>query len=309
MKKLGICLAFMICFSAFGYAKAEKATDECAAYTMESVLVNPDEYQGAWTWVTGYVNIRQNGIAIYYSQRDYVYETKECAIWLPEREEICVKDYVEMAQLKEGRNECVPIQFTKTAEKSEYGAVGRYLKMKRTAVDDISLTMSLDEKIEGTDARLFEKTEGETAGGKVSIYRVLGKPWAYHGKEIETECIRDTQERLFPNVQARQETGGKGIQPADTLAGSYKIDGEAVGSYWPDYETYCEKMVSQYGWGKDEYYKFGAIGAENYRILVHCKLYFSQNDRENRALFPIYQLMNMQVHEKDEAAFLDLVQR
>ena len=38
MKKLGICLAFMICFGAFGYAKAEKATDECVAYTMESVL-------------------------------------------------------------------------------------------------------------------------------------------------------------------------------------------------------------------------------------------------------------------------------
>ena len=127
-KKLALLFAVILCTSCTCGANASEDTKQMYQYPIESIIANPDEYRGVFVEVMGYVSIKEDGIALYYSKRDYKYETNECAIWLPEREDMSVEKYAREMDLEEGRQADIFIGIEDYELGGEYAAVGTYLK-------------------------------------------------------------------------------------------------------------------------------------------------------------------------------------
>ena len=132
--------------------------------------------------VMGYVSIKEDGIALYYSKRDYKYETNECAIWLPEREDMSVEKYAREMDLEEGRQADIFI-----------GIEGLRIGRRICGCRDIS------KKDQDKEGYLLE---GQRYKNKppmmqvyrqeeeVSMYRVMARPWDYYGRTIWMECVK-----------------------------------------------------------------------------------------------------------------------
>ena len=90
-----MALACMVIFSlCMPVAKMESKTggdtdnNDDGGYMFETILSRNEDIQGRPTYIEGYYKLYDDGLALYYSKQDYLYDTRENAVWLPER-----KDY------------------------------------------------------------------------------------------------------------------------------------------------------------------------------------------------------------------------
>ncbi len=132
--------------------------------------------------VMGYVSIKEDGIALYYSKRDYKYETNECAILATgtrgyERRKIRTGDgsgrrkasrYLYRDRgLRIGRRICGCRDISKKDQDKEgYLLEGQRYKNKPPMM------------------QVYRQEE------EVSMYRVMARPWDYYGRTIWMECVK-----------------------------------------------------------------------------------------------------------------------
>ena len=102
-RRIGIMmLACMVVFSLYmptakmGPEIGEEV--ECidgGGYTFETILSGNQKTIGRVTSIGGYYRLYDDGMALYYSREDYIYDTKENAVWLPERKDFSLKAMVQ----------------------------------------------------------------------------------------------------------------------------------------------------------------------------------------------------------------------
>ena len=268
-------------------------------YPIESIIANPDEYRGVFAEVTGYISIKEDGIALYYSKRDYEHETKECALWLPERRDMSVQKYAREMELKEGRQASIFVGIENDELEGEYAAIGTYLK------EDQDKEGYLREGKRYKNKPAMRQVDRQEE--KVSIYRVMGRPWDYYGRTIWIECVRSTHDCLYPNnelkLDSEREAGIVGAD-ADVVKGEMIYhyisgeDDEEIGAY-----EYEQKLRDRYGLGQSN--SLGAISGIGCRIHVECKIYLEAMG-DFRCISQsglLYQEKDLVIDEKDLPRF------
>ena len=77
----------MMCFQMPETGYAEKIDySKMNMYAMETIIAQPEKIENEWVCLSGYAKFEENGMALYKTEKDYKYDTKENAVWLPERE-------------------------------------------------------------------------------------------------------------------------------------------------------------------------------------------------------------------------------
>ena len=83
----------MMCFQIPGTGYAEKIDySKMNMYAMETIIAQPEKIENEWVRLDGYAKFEENGVALYKTEKDYKYDTKENAVWLPEREEASIEE-------------------------------------------------------------------------------------------------------------------------------------------------------------------------------------------------------------------------
>lgn len=269
---------------------AEEEQKGTYSNTIESVIANAQAYKGTCSFLHGYPKIKENGIAFYYTRRDYLYDTNECAIWLPERKDLSLDEFVRKQEVKEGELTYLWVGITRIENVKGYVAEGEYLQSAQEKKYEVAPKM--------------EKRVNVTPGEKVSIYRLLGEPWAYDGCNVMVEGIQDTSQRVFANKQSLDEKG-----TSLRIVDGESANGDMMVPLWPDGDTYFKKLGDKYGLNEDEYVMLGAINGEKYRVFIQCNFFFqSVRDYEGRPDARVsYQATDMTVHEKDMTAYKKLI--
>ena len=302
-KKLALLFAVILCTSCTCGANASEDTKQMYQYPIESIIANPDEYRGVFVEVMGYVSIKEDGIALYYSKRDYKYETNECAIWLPEREDMSVEKYAREMDLEEGRQADIFIGIEDYELGGECAAVGTYLKKDQDK--EGYLMEGQRYKNKPPMMQVYRQEE------EVSMYRVMARPWDYYGRTIWMECVKDTGGTLYPNNELKTDSERDiGIVGANMDI----VDGKPINLYISkddeeiDGDIYGRKLMDRYG--LEESHELGAIGAIGCRFQIECKIYleamgdFSCISRSGL----LYQEKDLVIDEKDLDKFYAVVE-
>lgn len=178
-----MALAFMVPTCAFA-SEEEKA----AEYPMEGILAGTRNLENTWISTWGVYHFVEDGIELYYSWQDYRYEIKENAIWLPERDDYPLEDYLRDMKITKEEWEGYGAEMVciiKPLENGEYGAEGYYINEK----EGHTINGAKDKIFEGR--KIQEEQAPYTADGvdkpaiEVSYYRLMGDPWTYDGKRIK----------------------------------------------------------------------------------------------------------------------------
>ena len=68
-----------------------------SGYTFETILSGNEVVIGIPSYVKGYYRLYEDGMALYYSREDCVYDTRENAIWIP-RERTILRKMIKSAR-------------------------------------------------------------------------------------------------------------------------------------------------------------------------------------------------------------------
>ena len=105
-----MALACMVIFSlCMPVAKMESKTggdtdnNDDGGYMFETILSRNEDIQGRPTYIEGYYKLYDDGLALYYSKQDYLYDTRENAVWLPERKDYPLEKMMAYEQACAGR--------------------------------------------------------------------------------------------------------------------------------------------------------------------------------------------------------------
>lgn len=172
----------------YGFAQPEK-TEYPEEYPMETILGQARSLENIWIETLGVCHFEENGIELYYSWRDYKYDIKENAIWLPEREDYPLKEYMRdrdnldkiSPDITESEGVGMTIELILKPEgNKEYAAEGYYVIGAREKEDKVFEGRKALEKREEKYTHKISETPTE-----VSYYRLLGNPWEYDGKRVK----------------------------------------------------------------------------------------------------------------------------
>ena len=76
-------------------------------YTFETILSGNEIVKGVPMSMKGYYRLYDDGMVLYYSREDYIYDTRENAIWLPERKDYSLEEMIQKEQEYLPRNNSV----------------------------------------------------------------------------------------------------------------------------------------------------------------------------------------------------------
>mgnify|MGYP000009487444 CR=1 FL=1 len=270
-----------------------------SGYTFETILSGNEVVIGIPSYVKGYYRLYEDGMALYYSREDCVYDTRENAIWIPEREDYPLEKMIKSAReslLLEGNEPITAavIIINELRNANGYAAVATYVNWDDSGSDPVY------QKAKFEKARKYVKYDSEEINKepiKVSFYRLLGDPWQYNGKKIQVECtsgdfitatkVSTTKVGEIFNFQLDGEKVWKGI------AKKYDPDGDK------DY-----KYVQSVAYNKK--YRVKITGMFYLYWLAEIDYWIEDSDEDERGPWIKkyrYEMVDMEVHEKDRESF------
>ena len=181
LKKWGwIGIAICLFLPASGYAKNDAKNYNSNIpnnYAMETILAQPDKLENEWVRLVGYAKFEEDGIILYYTERDYRYDTKENAIWLPERPERPIEKYFgDMNEINDGEVLFIDAVIL-PKENTTYAVEALYV------IDDEDEVWENAEPLP-TKIKKYDREEENEKAQRISIYRLLGDPWSYDGEKV-----------------------------------------------------------------------------------------------------------------------------
>ena len=272
--------------------KAE-SMDVPAEYSFETILANGNKIENEFVFFGGYPKIEEDGIAVYYSMQDYLYGTKENAIWLPERKDLPLKEYVEQENILNGERTGFYTLILKSG-KSDYPIGGMYLLAEEKNQGKMLL------KKEPSPAReLYDRNYEEEQAQSVSAYRLLGNPWAYDGRKVKIEAYLGSEGVLYINKE--EYNTGKLLQ-IEYLNGKdilELLEEKEAPKVWE--EAFQE--YKKYGIENPYALSVGAIGSKARLYMENMfYMYSSRRDEAGQKYEKInyeYQCRKIRIHEKD----------
>ena len=311
-KQIGIaCMALILAFS-LGLQKAKMGPeigadseyDDGCGYMFETILAGNDIVRGEFFILNGYFRLYENGIALYYSKQDYIYDTRENAIWMPEREDCplneIIKKMEEESKITTDNNGIqmitfLPLVVENLGEKSEYAAIATYI----VGYDDYEQDPEF-QKIKLEKAKeevIYDKKELEKEAIKVSFYRLLGDPWRYDGKKVQIECNMQGESLSAVSSEITEKNGSKIAQIFD-----YLVDEKEV---WIN-------IMKKYEFIGDLYYTSAIFGGDRCRVEGTVMFYvywlnegvywpgeeFLEESKPWVRKY-CYELLDLNIHEKD----------
>ena len=312
MKRFATVLVGCICAQLIGIGGALAAADEKGTYICdlpgEQIITSPQQVDGYVTRVSGIVDIKEDGFAVYYSTQDYEYETKENAIWFPEREDYPLKKFLEdNPEIKQGEIlqylDCV----INGQRQDGYAAAAIYLNQDDGLLekDDAYKQAKKDHLKPG---KRYDREQEKKEAIEVSYYRLQGNPEQYDGKKVKVEVVFQSSEDAV--VSANRETlKFRGIWQEDYVNDEFIEEDymEAWAKLSEEYRQYSEtgsKMI----WGI-------GIASKKMHVDITCMYYMYYDVRKDYVQFigyggisPSYALKRLEVHEKDRGKLIQLLE-
>lgn len=253
----------MMCFQIpeTGYAE-DIDYNKMNMYAMETIIAQPEKIENEWVRLDGYAKFEENGVALYKTEKDYKYDTKENAVWLPEREEASIeKRFGGPEKQIDGSAWAISAVIQPVKKDSPYAAEAMY-------VIDESDKIWQNAKPQPEKRKKYNRENEKEEAERVSIYRLLGDPWSYDGKKV---CV---------DVRGAHE-GGYNFSSEDrylTLEWTDNVYGE-----WLDFDAAWKEIVEEYK--QDERFKNTDADVQFY---VECAAYLTMAQMETEMMFYMY---------------------
>lgn len=313
-KHFAMVLVGCICAQLIGIGGALAAADEKGTYICdlpgEQIITSPQQVDGYVTRVSGIVDIKEDGFAVYYSTQDYEYETKENAIWFSEREDYPLKKFLEdNPEIKQGEIlGSLSGLFGVINEQKEngYAATATYLNLDELSYDNAYKRAKKEHLKPG---QRYDRQEEKKDAIEVSYYRLQGNPEQYDGKKVKVEVVFQSSEDAV--VSANRETlKFRGIWQEDYVNDEFIEEDymEAWAKLSEEYKQYSEtgsKMI----WGI-------GIASKKMHVDITCMYYMYYDVRKDYVQFigygeisPSYALKRLEVHEKDRGKLIQLLEK
>ncbi len=272
-------------------------------YTFETILSGNEIVKGVPMSMKGYYRLYDDGMVLYYSREDYIYDTRENAIWLPERKDYSLEEMIQKEQeyLQPQENKQIistVIVINELRDTNEYAATATYVDWQDEENDPVYQNAKLEKARKEVK---YDSEELKEEPIEVSFYRLLGDPWQFDGKKIQVEC------RSGDFIAATEALGNEGSGLIGELA-DYQLDGEKV---W-------KKIAKKYDPDGDKDYKYVQITAYDKKCrvkitgmfylywLAEIDYWIEDSDAEERGPWIKryrYEMIDMEVHEKDREYF------
>ena len=272
-------------------------------YTFETILSGNEIVKGVPMSMKGYYRLYDDGMVLYYSREDYIYDTRENAIWLPERKDYSLEEMIQKEQeyLQPQENKQIistVIVINELRDTNEYAATATYVDWQDEENDPVYQNAKLEKARKEVK---YDSEELKEEPIEVSFYRLLGDPWQFDGKKIQVEC------RSGDFIAATEALGNEGSGLIGELA-DYQLDGEKV---W-------KKIAKKYDPDGDKDYKYVQITAYDKKCrvkitgmfylywLAEIDYWIEYSDAEERGPWIKkyrYEMIDMEVHEKDREYF------
>ena len=273
-------------------------------YTFETILSGNEIVKGVPMSMKGYYRLYDDGMVLYYSREDYIYDTRENAIWLPERKDYSLEEMIQKEQeyLQPQENKQIistVIVINELRDTNEYAATATYVDWQDEENDPVYQNAKLEKARKEVK---YDSEELKEEPIEVSFYRLLGDPWQFDGKKIQVEC------RSGDFIAATEALGNEGSGLIGELAADYQLDGEKV---W-------KKIAKKYDPDGDKDYKYVQITAYDKKCrvkitgmfylywLAEIDYWIEDSDAEERGPWIKryrYEMIDMEVHEKDREYF------
>lgn len=272
-------------------------------YTFETILSGNEIVKGVPMSMKGYYRLYDDGMVLYYSREDYIYDTRENAIWLPERKDYSLEEMIQKEQeyLQPQENKQIistVIVINELRDTNEYAATATYVDWQDEENDPVYQNAKLEKARKEVK---YDSEELKEEPIEVSFYRLLGDPWQFDGKKIQVECNKRDD---YLTATSRLSEGNTNI-------------GE-VFDYLLDSEQVWKKIAKKYDPDGDKDHTFVQVKAtgERCRIRVTGMFYLywlaeidywiEDSDAEERGPWIKkyrYEMIDMEVHEKDREYF------
>ena len=312
LKHLAMVLVGCICAQFIGMGGALAAADEKGEYicglSKEQIITSPQQVDGYVTSVSGIVDIKEDGFAVYYSAQDYEYETKENAIWFPEREDYPLKEFLEdNPGIKQGQKLGYLFCVLNGQKQNGYATAAIYLNQDWELLekDDVYKQAKKDHLKPG---KRYDREQEKKDAIEVSYYRLQGNPEQYDGKKVKVEVVFEATEDAA--VSANQETlkfGGMQVE--------YEVNGELIeydhmkgrAKLAEEYKQYSE-TGSQMIWGM-------LIPGGKIHVNLTCMYYMYYEVWKDYQFIgyggntSVYALMGLEIHEKDRGKLIQLLEK
>ena len=212
MKRFAMVLVGCICAQLIGMGGALAAADEKGEYICalsgEQIITSPQQVDGYVTRVSGIVDIKEDGFAVYYSAQDYEYETKENAIWFPEREDYPLKKFLEdNPEIKQGEIlGSLSGLFGVINEQKEngYAATATYLNLDELSNDNAYKRAKKEHLKPGQryDREEEKKEAAFTEENPINNIERKKKRWHFFCKENKKRGIQDNNNEFIETYLA-----------------------------------------------------------------------------------------------------------
>ena len=311
LKHLAMALVGCICAQFIGIGGALAAADEKGEYicglSKEQIITSPQQVDGYVTSVSGIVDIKEDGFAVYYSAQDYEYETKENAIWFPEREDYPLKEFLEdNPGIKQGQKLGYLFCVLNGQKQNGYATAAVYLNQDWELLekDDVYKQAKKDHLKPG---KRYDREEEKKEAIEVSYYRLRGKPERYDGKKVKVEVVFEATEGAV--ASANQETlefGGMGQE--------HYVNGESTDDNYIEAWTNLAEEYRQYSeTGSQMIWGIG-ITSEKMHVNLTCMYYMYYDIWKDYQFIgyggntSAYALMGLEIHEKDRGKLIQLLE-
>lgn len=276
-------------------------------YTFETILSGNEIVIGKAVSIDGYYRLYDDGMVLYYSREDYIYDTRENAIWLPERKDYSLEEMIQKEQeyLQPEENKQIIstiIVINELRNTNGYAGTAAYVDWQDEENDPVYQNAKREKARKEVK---YDREELKEEPIEVSIYRLLGDPWQFDGKKIQVEC-----------------RSGDFIAATEGLleGGSVRI-GE-VFDYLLDSEQAWKTIAKKYDPDGDKDYKYVQITAydKKFRVkitgmfylywLAEIDYWIEDSNAEERGPWIKkyrYEMIDMEVHEKDREKFVNEV--
>ena len=312
MKRFAMVLVGCICAQLIGMGGALAAADEKGEYICalsgEQIITSPQQVDGYVTRVSGIVDIKEDGFAVYYSAQDYEYETKENAIWFPEREDYPLKKFLEdNPEIKQGEIlGSLSGLFGVINEQKEngYAATATYLNLDELSNDDAYKRAKKEHLKPG---QRYDREEEKKEAIEVSYYRLRGNPEQYDGKKVKVEVVFEASEGAVASAnQETLELGGMGQE--------HYVNGESTDDNYIEAWTNLAEEYRQYSeTGSQMIWGIG-ITSEKMHVNLTCMYYMYYDVWKDYQFIgyggntSAYALMGLEIHEKDRGKLTRLLE-
>ncbi len=167
-------------------------------YEFEAILAHPEKVEGLAVQVWGYAKVLDNGFALYYSEADCLYDTRENAIYVREREGYNIEEYFEgRGVLQNDENNWIVIGYflIKILDEQPFDGYAVVAENIGYGRDDSGYVFEESGEI----LYIFENMDENETPIYISMYRLLGDPWTYDGKMVQVDALYGGETMVYSN--------------------------------------------------------------------------------------------------------------